>query len=754
MYGVMGYYLKGKIMHNTLSFDHVAGTSGGQTYAIYPAAMAGFPVDVRNNIISITRGGSGAKYGIYYNGTAAITSNNNDFWIQGSNSYAGFYNGNQATLANLQTASTQDANSYSINPQFTSIVLDDLHPMNTALNNLGTPLGVTFDQENKVRHQTTPDIGALEFLTPLCTGVPGANSITGPNYSLCPGEIADLGIMNWPTDAGLTFQWQTSTVSNVGPFNNIPGANGMFFTTPPINQNTYYSVVITCTAANNASVAPVISLMVAGPTQGTVPYYEGFETVGKTNRLPNCSWSASHLGGRNQTYAASANNNRVPRNGTSFAAFSNTDPGTSYFFTHPIQMNIGITYSAAVHWATEYFGYNNWSNLSIMVGPNQSSVGMVQVASISPAISGPYKLLDNTFTVPTSGLYYVAIRATSTSGNATYLMIDDLSVTIPCQETSPNTPTISVAASTSTICQNDPPVSLTATGADTYTWSTGEQLTQIVHSPMTTTTYSVFGMNAITGCTAMVASQIYVNPSPTVFVVANPPIVCAGQPVILSAYGANNYSWSNQLNGANITVTLTSNSTFTVNGTWNNSSCAGKFVTSVSVKPSPTVMVVSSSEPACLEDQLNLSANGGVSYQWFSNSASSPIVYQGPNINISASSLGVSSTVFTVVAVGSNGCAGTSTLTQNVQTCTGINNLGGTSAVRVFPNPTTGEFNIELNTSAENTVIVTDVTGRVITSKVTNEQVVNVDLNNLANGIYYVKIQSENNSQVVKVVKQ
>jgi hypothetical protein len=81
MYGVMGYYLKGKIMHNTLSFDHVAGTSGGQTYAIYPAAMAGFPVDVRNNIISITRGGSGAKYGIYYNGTAAITSNNNDFWI-------------------------------------------------------------------------------------------------------------------------------------------------------------------------------------------------------------------------------------------------------------------------------------------------------------------------------------------------------------------------------------------------------------------------------------------------------------------------------------------------------------------------------------------------------------------------------------------------------------------------------------------------------------------------------------------------
>ncbi len=137
---------------------------------------------------------------------------------------------------------------------------------------------------------------------------------------------------------------------------------------------------------------------------------------------------------------------------------------------------------------------------------------------------------------------------------------------------------------------------------------------------------------------------------------------------------------------------------------------------------------------------------------WYSNT--SPIVYQGSSINIMASNLGVSATVFTVVAVGQNGCSGSFILPQNVQACTGLDNISGVNGVRIYPNPTAGDFNVEFNTAVERTVEVVDVTGRVIVSKVSSEQVVDVNLNNLSNGIYYVKIQSDNSVKVVKIVKQ
>ncbi len=84
-----------------------------------------------------------------------------------------------------------------------------------------------------------------------------------------------------------------SPVSAVGPFTVIPGAGNLFYTAQNVTQNTWYSVVVTCTAAGNMSMSAVGQIMVAGPTTGSVPYDEGFETIGKNNRLPNCSWAGN-----------------------------------------------------------------------------------------------------------------------------------------------------------------------------------------------------------------------------------------------------------------------------------------------------------------------------------------------------------------------------------------------------------------------------------------------------------------------------
>ncbi|TAF64923.1 MAG: T9SS C-terminal target domain-containing protein [Cytophagales bacterium] len=74
-----------------------------------------------------------------------------------------------------------------------------------------------------------------------------------------------------------------------------------------------------------------------------------------------------------------------------------------------------------------------------------------------------------------------------------------------------------------------------------------------------------------TGCTVVRDILITIDPLPTTAVSANILTVCAGEPVILSATGANTYSWSTGATGTTITVNPTTTTTYTVSG---NNNCA------------------------------------------------------------------------------------------------------------------------------------------------------------------------------------
>ncbi len=71
--------------------------------------------------------------------------------------------------------------------------------------------------------------------------------------------------------------------------------------------------------------------------------------------------------------------------------------------------------------------------------------------------------------------------------------------------------------------------------------------------------------------------------------------------------------------------------------------------------------------------------------------------------------------------------------------------------VSVYPNPTTGIFNIEVTEDAEITII--DISGKII-SQFQNFTTSQVDLSNQANGIYFIKIQTENEIITRKLIKQ
>jgi hypothetical protein len=162
-----------RIYNNTLSSDDQT-ASTATTYGIY---NSGVSADIKNNVVSIARAGTGTKYGLYYT-VATTTSNYNDIYVPNGN--VGYYTTAYATLANWQTANSNafDQNSVSADPVFVNAAIGNLTPANVQLNNVGTPLTRVTDDITGATRGAAPDLGAYEF-TPVAIDV-AAVALVGP----------------------------------------------------------------------------------------------------------------------------------------------------------------------------------------------------------------------------------------------------------------------------------------------------------------------------------------------------------------------------------------------------------------------------------------------------------------------------------------------------------------------------------------------------------------------------------------------
>ena len=128
-------------------------------------------------------------------------------------------------------------------------------------------------------------------------------------------------------------------------------------------------------------------------------------------------------------------------------------------------------------------------------------------------------------------------------------------------------PSVTVAATPTAICTGSS-ASLTASGASTYSWSTGATTTSINVTPTVNTTYTVDGTNSCGTDTKTIS--LTVNSLPIINASSTSSVLCTGSSVTLTASGANTYSWTSVGAGASVVVSPTTTTTYTVEGTDSN----------------------------------------------------------------------------------------------------------------------------------------------------------------------------------------
>jgi hypothetical protein len=95
-----------------------------------------------------------------------------------------------------------------------------------------------------------------------CSGAPGPNSIAPTNQTVCPGSAASMSLATNYGASGLSYQWQSSTTSSVGPYSSIPGATLSSYTSGSLNNTTWYRLVVTCTnSSQSTNIGHVVSVV-------------------------------------------------------------------------------------------------------------------------------------------------------------------------------------------------------------------------------------------------------------------------------------------------------------------------------------------------------------------------------------------------------------------------------------------------------------------------------------------------------------
>ncbi|WP_317896773.1 T9SS type A sorting domain-containing protein [Aurantibacillus circumpalustris] len=295
------------------------------------------------------------------------------------------------------------------------------------------------------------------------------------------------------------------------------------------------------------------------------------------------------------------------------------------------------------------------------------------------------------------------------------------------------TPTITAGATKPLVCSGAPST-LTVTGANTYSWSVGSQNSTITVNPLVSTVYTVTGYSTLYNCpvSKTVAVSIF-TPS---FSVSGNTAVCQGGSVILSASGANSYTWAGASPSQNFTATPTVATMYVVSATSSSLSvnCVSSASVFVSIAPDPTVSASASKSIVCKGEPAILSGNGASTYLWTGLTGGS---------TIQVTPIGIQ-TVYSVTGTDVNGCTGTATVLVKVSNCAGLQKFERQlNGILIYPNPSAGIFTIHSDT--EINLRIFDGLGRVIKEiYLSASNNFELRISDLSEAVYYIAGEKDN----------
>ncbi|MCX6296242.1 MAG: ASPIC/UnbV domain-containing protein, partial [Bacteroidetes bacterium] len=356
-------------------------------------------------------------------------------------------------------------------------------------------------------------------------------------------------------------------------------------------------------------------------------------------------------------------------------------------------------------------------------------------------------------TYPYSAAGYVTITngyTGTTTSSAQYYYYYDWKITAPtlsCTST-PRVPVVatvtpSVSATStlgSQILCNGGTTTVTVAGSGGTPPYTGEGVFTVgagIHNFTVTDATSATFVTTITVTEPALLISNYVSTDPTTCSGANGAIDLT----ITGGTSAYTFLWSNGASTQNISGLAAGVYSYTVTDA---NGCTSNASSTLSNPPAPSVTVAIPVDTACTYNAAFVLTGG------------SPIggIFTGAGVTLGSFNPSAASAGFNVITytyTDSNGCFAASTDNIFVDVCAGISSISE-PLFNIYPNPTSGMLNIETEAN-ENTISLFDVLGNVIYSVKSSSLKTEIDMQNFADGIYFLKVANSKTVSTMRIIR-
>lgn len=603
--------------------------------------------------------------------------------------------------------------------------------------------------------------------------VPGRVTSGAPSISVSPGtNLCSGGTVTLTANATTNFTWSTgNTTSSVIVVSPTSSGTYSIVATNVLNCMTTTSINITI---NNA--VPSLTVLIAQN-----PICLGAATSFSASGAATYSWTGGVINGQAFSPTQSGNYTLTAANGcgsVSSVQSITVVPLAITALASPTSVCAGYTVNlSATSIATGYtWAPGGQSGANIVVSPISSSI--YTVSASNGTCSGTQTLQITTKTTPSISISSTLITlcngqsatlsASGAGTNGTYswspgggtganISISPTTNTIytaygtnslGCTSSAQipvvvlSKPSVSIISSKTLACSGET-ITLNATGANTYTWSTGVFTASTSVSPITgLNIYTVTAASSNNSCTATQTFALAVI-TPSVNYTSSV-AVCAGASATLNASGATTYSWNSVSAGTlgQVVYTPNSTSTFTLVASTQslNATCLSTYVSTVLVNPIPSMNAVADKTISICRGVSNtLTATGALTYTWSGLNSNAAQVIVTPS----------TTTTYTVFGSSSAGCEGNAQVQVKVTICSGITEIATTSVFEVYPNPAKNEIHIKSDILM--LLELLDMNGRLIKMITINTGDCTLDISSLSRGMYLLKAKDQTSNFYKKI---